>query len=313
LHAAQDSPLLTYCIIKQKLNIAPRNKPKMDRPRALIFDIDGLLISSEDAYTDIYTTLLRKLDIGPVPWSIRARKQATGPDETQRMLTAMKCKLTLEQWADARKPLERQFFPQSRVLPGVLDLLERASNDPCNQDLRLAVASSSGRDLLQMKMGHLPQLTAYLDRMCRVFKDDLMRDGRKVPMKPAPDPFLAALDKINASATDPAGPSIKPSECVVFEDSLAGVQAALAAGMRVVWVPHPEVRRVIRGREHWVLDGLAGRDQAKGDELDAWMRSRDEVQLTAEEREDKALLSSSDGRVEMIHSMDEISFKKYGL
>jgi pseudouridine-5'-monophosphatase len=283
---------------------------KIERPRALIFDLDGLLISSEDAYTQIYHAVLGQCNIGPVPWNLRARKQATGSAETQQMLTAMNCKLSLDEWSAARKPFEKQFFPQSQVLPGVLELLERATSER-NQDLRLAVASSSGQELLELKMGHLPQLMAYVDRMCQVFKDDMVHDGKKLPMKPAPDAFLAALDKINRTALGATEAEIKPSECIVFEDSLAGVQAALAAGMRVVWVPHREVRRVVMGREHWVLDGLAGKDQAKGDELDAWMKSKDQVNTMAED--DRAPLISSDGRAEMLCGLDDIDFKRYGL
>ena len=48
-----------------------------------------------------------------------------------------------------------------------------------------------------------------------------------VRRKPFPDPFLEAARRLN----------VAPEDCVVFEDSVPGIQAANAAGMQSVWVP----------------------------------------------------------------------------
>ncbi len=47
---------------------------------------------------------------------------------------------------------------------------------------------------------------------------------------------------------------VQPEECLVFEDSIAGVEAARRAGMRVVWMPHVRLRDVCLGREEDVLE-----------------------------------------------------------
>ena len=46
--------------------------------RACIFDVDGLLIDSEDIYTDIYNKILREHGKPDLPWSIKAKQQSRG-------------------------------------------------------------------------------------------------------------------------------------------------------------------------------------------------------------------------------------------
>ena len=69
-----------------------------------------------------------------------------------------------------------------------------------------------------------------------------------VAKKPAPDIFLVAAEDLGA----------EPGRCLVFEDSLAGVEAALAAGMRVIALPDPaagpEHREHYRSADH-ILEG----------------------------------------------------------
>lgn len=63
-------------------------------------------------------------------------------------------------------------------------------------------------------------------------------DARIPPMKGKPDPFiyLLALKTINdALPPDGSIENIKPSECLVFEDSVPGVEAGRRAGCQVVW------------------------------------------------------------------------------
>ena len=54
--------------------------PTRDSPliRACIFDVDGLLINSEDIYTEIYNNILREHHCPDMPWSVKARQQSRG-------------------------------------------------------------------------------------------------------------------------------------------------------------------------------------------------------------------------------------------
>ncbi len=46
--------------------------------RACIFDVDGLLINSEDLYTEIYNNILHSYGKPDLPWSIKAKQQSRG-------------------------------------------------------------------------------------------------------------------------------------------------------------------------------------------------------------------------------------------
>ncbi|HNY15133.1 MAG TPA: HAD-IA family hydrolase, partial [Bacteroidales bacterium] len=73
---------------------------------------------------------------------------------------------------------------------------------------------------------------------------DAVADGNSVSRaKPDPEVFLTAAKML----------AVKPQNCVVFEDAIAGIKAALNAGMRCVGIGEPE----ILSSAHLVVSGLA--------------------------------------------------------
>lgn len=88
----------------------------------------------------------------------------------------------------------------------------------------------------------------------------VLGDDPRIPKgrgKPAPDIYLLALETINKKLRAAGEVEIRPEECLVFEDSVPGVEAGIRAGMRVVWCPHPELLKICTGREREVLAGVA--------------------------------------------------------
>ena len=76
--------------------------------------------------------------------------------------------------------------------------------------------------------------------------------------KPAPDIYLLALSTINQKLRREDQKEIEPQECLVFEDSVPGVESGRRAGMQVIWCPHPGLLNQYQGREEDVLAGLTG-------------------------------------------------------
>lgn len=183
-------------------------------PRAVIFDMDGLLLDSEPLYRVTWQTAAADLGC-PIDDELYERFVGRGNDESERLLA--------ERFGDAlpldefRKRWRRDWderlaaSPLARK-PGAMELLVLLEN----RGILKALATSSPRVLALRCLGELAARFAAL-----AFGDEVEHS------KPAPDLFLLASQRLG----------IAPADCLVLEDSEAGVRAARAAGMDVIMVP----------------------------------------------------------------------------
>ena len=184
--------------------------------RAVIFDMDGLLLDSERIAYEIGRQVSRDLDI---PWAHEVALQMIGlgaVDHEPLLKGAFGDDFPLEAHRDEFGRRYEAAISAGRIMlkPGVLELfsvLDAAG-------LPRAVATSTWRGRTLRKLASVG-LLARIDTV--VAGDDVARG------KPAPDIFLAAAHQL----------SVAPAHCLVLEDSNAGVRGALAAAMEVVMVP----------------------------------------------------------------------------
>ena len=166
--------------------------------------------------------------------------------------------ITRSAYASKLAALQAAHFPDAQPLPGVPELLSTLEA----RKIHIALATSSHAANFRLKTSHLPSLFKHFPENTRVLGDD-----PRIPKgkgKPAPDIYLLALKLINDGIRKQGGEEVKPEECLVFEDSVPGVEAGRRAGMRVVWCPHSELLKEYRGREKEVLAGLAHENQVYG-------------------------------------------------
>lgn len=107
------------------------------------------------------------------------------------------------------------------LFPGVTDFVLRT-----RERYLVAVASGGKRDQIAEALRGTPIEGAF--RLIVAAEDTTIG-------KPDPEIYRVTLDKLNALAPKPA-PPLKASDCLVIEDSLAGIQSAKAAGMKVIGV-----------------------------------------------------------------------------
>jgi HAD superfamily hydrolase (TIGR01509 family) len=181
----------------------------MSEPVALlIFDCDGVLVDSEPIGCRVEADLLSAAGFAITPEEILARFTGVTAHETFRTLEAERGRRLPEGFeARVRQETRAAFARELAAIAGVALALERIALPVC-------VASSSD----PARIEHSLAVTGLLGR----FAPHLFSAAAVARGKPAPDLFLHAA----ARMTTP------PARCLVIEDSLAGVRAAVAAGMR---------------------------------------------------------------------------------
>ncbi|KAK6332243.1 hypothetical protein TWF696_002964 [Orbilia brochopaga] len=284
--------------------------------RACIFDMDGLLIDSEDIYTRVTDEILARYDRGRLPWSIKAQLQGRPTQQAYDLLQSWaQLPLSQSEYLAEARALQEKHFPTTQPLPGVLSLLETLTKSPSKPYVALATSSNSFS--YDLKTKHLQEIlfSYFEDDMIIKGDDPRIKSGRG---KPAPDIYQLALDTINkkrekdmlekGAAKDPIlATKILPMECLVFEDSVPGVEAGRRAGMRCVWVPHEGLRDQYKGKEGEVLAGLTGEGRYLDGEDAMGNASRTNV-------EDGILLRKvDDGWGEARGSLEGFDFERYGI
>ncbi|THY75897.1 putative HAD superfamily hydrolase [Aureobasidium pullulans] len=246
--------------------------------RACLFDMDGLLIDSEDLYTVCTNETLRKYGKPDLPWNIKAQLQGRpGPEAGRIFHEWAQLPITRDDFLQQTSALQQKYFPSTQPLPGVRDLLKRLDSNP---NVHIALATSSNKNNFGLKTAHLEDVFAVFEQQHRVLGDDPRIPAGKG--KPAPDIYLLALETINGRIRkEGKEKEITPAECLVFEDSVPGVESGRRAGMQVVWCPHPGLLNEYKGREEDVLAGTSimkqygvssGGSEVPGKVGDGWAR-----------------------------------------
>ena len=204
----------------------------------IIFDMDGILIDSERQSNEGWLWAAGQLGVDMPMWLIDSFKGA--PAELCCKFFDDYYKGVIDYWE--AKELRTQHVYKIRetegipVKKGVKDIFEYIRNN----GLKCAVATSTRRESAEKTL-HEIGVWDYLDAV--VYGDEVERG------KPEPDIFLRAAKAIG----------VNPSEAVVVEDSINGIKAGYAAGMRVVHIPDTiAIDDDIRKLTYMVCDDLNG-------------------------------------------------------
>jgi HAD superfamily hydrolase (TIGR01509 family) len=175
----------------------------------LIFDCDGVLVDSEVLSCRIDAEFLTEIGV-PYTAEEIARQFLGVSLKTMisRIESERDCKLPDDFSEKLNRTLFARFETDLKPIEGVRDAILSLPFPRC-------VASSSIPERIALSL----RVTGLADLFDNIFSSTQVARG-----KPAPDLFLHAASRMNTL----------PEKCLVIEDSIAGVQAARAAGMRVI-------------------------------------------------------------------------------
>ncbi|MFL5164489.1 MAG: HAD family hydrolase [Microvirga sp.] len=175
----------------------------------LIFDCDGVLVDSEPLSCRIDAETLTECG---VPYTAEeVARDFTGvsiKDQITRIEMERGIRLPDDFTERLNRTLFQRFETDLKPIDGVRDAILSLPFPRC-------VASSSIPERIALSL----RVTGLADLFDNIFSSTQVARG-----KPAPDLFLHAASRMNTL----------PEKCLVIEDSIAGVQAARAAGMRVI-------------------------------------------------------------------------------
>ena len=188
-----------------------------DMIKTVIFDLDGLLVNSELMTYEFYKRILAEKEIDfPLKTYTDVYCGRTAVRNLTELIENYDLPFDVEKGLELTHEAEKEYLstkgvPLKKGAKELLDFLK-------NKDYGIYLASSSGKERAHTILSG-NGIDGYFDG--GVFGDEIEHS------KPAPEVFLKAKEKAGARA----------EECLVLEDSDAGIHAAYAAGIPVICIP----------------------------------------------------------------------------
>jgi beta-phosphoglucomutase-like phosphatase (HAD superfamily) len=196
-----------------------RSEPKLRLPagafKAYLFDCDGTIADSMPLHYIAWKTALSE-------WDCEFAEElfyAWGGMPVAEIIAALNVQqglaMPVEEVAHRKEALYFEILPQLQAVPEVLEHI-----DFSHGHIPFAVVSGSTRDSVTASLKALNILDKF---------DTLVCAGDYTRSKPDPEPFLLAAQRLG----------VAPEDCLVFEDTEMGIEAATAAGMASVKILQP--------------------------------------------------------------------------
>lgn len=187
---------------------------------AYIFDCDGTLVDSMPLHHQAWRESLQlagaEFEFG---WELFISRAGMGLSDTVSALNVQfRTQLDVMTVVDSQRRIFERLVPSVKPLQPVLDVASEARGR-----LKLGVCSGGERELVMAELRAVG-IAEWFDAI--VCRPDVARG------KPAPDGFIECASRLG----------VAPQRCLVFEDGVMGIEAAQAAGMKVVLVD-PSVLR----------------------------------------------------------------------
>lgn len=200
--------------------------------KAVIFDMDGVLVDNRDIHIDAFVAFCKQYNC-ELQREELLKHFGKGNDE---ILPVILPKHIIDRWGidalgDKKEEIYRDIYEHT-ITPtaGLIEFLK----DLKSSGIKCAIGSSGQKANVD-----------FIIEKCNIstFFDGVANGDMVTKCKPDPEVFLLAAKLID----------IKPEECVVIEDSFAGIEAAHAAGMRVIAMATTYTRHELESKSKFDL------------------------------------------------------------
>lgn len=215
--------------------------------RAALFDLDNTLLNTEEVLDEATVTVMRSrygvgvtaealasvrgfVDVGPGSWT-----------RTLLELYGLHLKVADKELRDAVYAECDEYMARALPMPGAVEAVHAAMK----HGLKCCIVTSSTADSVKTKrQNHEDTIFKHIAHIVTV--EDVVPHT-----KPHPRPYLMAAEFIG----------VPIEQCLVFEDSIPGITAGVAAGATVIAVPAPDAReQAQKAGAHYVLSSLENLD-----------------------------------------------------
>jgi HAD superfamily hydrolase (TIGR01509 family) len=182
---------------------------------AVVFDLDGVLLQSEEVWDAIRERYVREAG-GRYDDEVQRAMMGMSAPEWSRYLheEAGVCQDPEDINRDVVERMLEAYRRELPLLPGAVEAVRRTA-----ESFPLGLASSSNREVFEAVL----DLAGIADCFSATVSSEEVARG-----KPAPDVYLEAARRLG----------VAPEDCAAVEDSHAGIRSARSAGMRVVAIPN---------------------------------------------------------------------------
>lgn len=199
--------------------------------KAVIFDMDGTMIDNMSYHLQAWQQFLQRYGIILTEAEFQQKISGQKNDKIVELVFGRPpTSDEVKQYGDEKEALYRELYRPHIVS---IDGLNGCIDNLRGRGLKTAVATTACFENRELVLDALD----IRDKFEVILGDEHVTHG-----KPAPDIYLATAERLG----------VRPEECMVFEDSPPGVQAARAAGMRVVGILSSHSAAELNGAE-WTV------------------------------------------------------------
>ncbi|HEX2869524.1 MAG TPA: HAD family phosphatase [Ignavibacteriales bacterium] len=185
-----------------------------DKNFAAIFDMDGVIIDNALYHEKAWKLFLKRRGIGLSDSEFKETVFGRTGKDCLKILFKGITETEIKEYAKEINAIYRkEYSPFVEATPGLIDFLKMLKQN----NIIAAIATSAP----PVNVEYITETLNIREYFANTIDDTQVTKG-----KPDPEIYLASAEAIN----------YQPSQCVVFEDSLSGIQAAKNAGMKVVGV-----------------------------------------------------------------------------